>query len=88
LSNDGKTAVTFTFGKDQAAELWDVATGKRFAVLKSPSRAVAEAFSDGGTELNKAKLLPSMCEHSGPFWDIVNSLAPQETASAPRPSQQ
>ena len=78
LSNDGKTAVTFTFGKDQAVELWDVASGRSFAVLRPPSRAVKEAFEDGGNQLNKARLLPSQSEHIGPFWDIVRSLAAPE----------
>jgi WD40 repeat protein len=78
LSGDGKSAVTFTFGKEQAAELWDIATGKRYASLKPPSRAVADAFTEGGTQLDKPKLLPSQFEHRGPFWDVVNSLAPQQ----------
>jgi RNA polymerase sigma factor (sigma-70 family) len=78
LSNDGKTAVTFTFGKDEAIELWDVATGRSFAVLRPPSRAVKEAFTDDGAQLYKARLLPSHSEHIGPFWDIVNSLGAPE----------
>ena len=87
LSNDGKTAVTFTFGKDQAAELWDVASGRSVAVLRPPSRAVMEAFTEAGTQLNKARLLPSASEHIGPFWDIVRSLAApeQSTVVDPRP---
>jgi hypothetical protein len=82
LSNDGKTAVTFTFGKDQAAELWDVATGRSFAVLRPPSRALADAFEDGGTQLYKARLLPSQSEHIGPFWEVVKALAPRESEAA------
>jgi WD40 repeat protein len=78
LSNDGKTAVTFTLGEDHAVDLWDVASGRRIAVLRPPSRAVKEAFEDGGKQLNKARLLPSASEHIGVFWDIVRSLAAPE----------
>ena len=67
LSNDGKTAVTFTFGKEQAIELWDVAAGRSLAVLRPPSRAVTEAFTDDGTQLNKARLLPSQLRAHRPF---------------------
>jgi RNA polymerase sigma factor (sigma-70 family) len=85
LSNDGKTALTFTFGKDQAIELWDVAAGRTFAVLRPPSRAVAEVFTDGGTQLNKPRLLPSQSEHIGPFWDVVRSLAAAEQEAVVEP---
>jgi RNA polymerase sigma factor (sigma-70 family) len=78
LSNDGKTALTFTFGKEQAIELWDVAAVRSIAVLRPPSRAVTEVFTDKGTQLNQARLLPSRSEPIGPFWDIVRSLAAPE----------
>jgi RNA polymerase sigma factor (sigma-70 family) len=78
LSNDGKTALTFTFGKEQAIELWDVAAGRSIAVMRPPSRAVTEAFTDDGTQLKKARLLPSRSEPIGPFWDIVRSLSAPE----------
>jgi hypothetical protein len=76
LSNDGKTAVTFTYGKDQAAELWDVATGRSFAILRPPSPVVTEAFTDQGSQLNTPNVLKSKNEHNGHFWDVVQSLAP------------
>jgi RNA polymerase sigma factor (sigma-70 family) len=85
LSGDGKTAVTFTYGKDQAAELWDVASSRSFAVLRPPSPAVTEIFTDGGTQLNKPRLLPSKSEHIGRFWAVVQSLAPPQREGAAEP---
>jgi RNA polymerase sigma factor (sigma-70 family) len=76
LSNDGRTAVTFTYGKEQAAELWDVAAGRSFAILRPPSPVVTDIFTDQGTGLIKSKVLKSQFEHSGHFWDVVQSLAP------------
>jgi WD40 repeat protein len=76
ISNDGQTAVTFTYGKDQATALWDVASGLSFGILRPPSSIVAEVFTDQCTQLSKPKVLPSRYEHTGHFWDVVQSLAP------------
>ncbi len=55
LSGDGKSVVTFRFGADPSAELWDVASGQTFATLRPPSPAVAEVFSKGGAALHCRK---------------------------------
>src|SRR5262249_19219228 len=55
LSGDGKIVAMFRFGADPSAELWEVASGRTFATLRSPSPVVAEVLDEGGTRLNKAK---------------------------------
>jgi WD40 repeat protein len=86
ISGDGKTVVTFTYGKEQAAELWDVASSRSFATLRPPSPVVREIFAEGGTQLNKPRVLPSKSEHIGRFWDVVQSLAPPEREGAAEPN--
>jgi WD40 repeat protein len=71
LSPDGRTVVTFRFGDDPSAQLWDVASGRPFASLRPPSVVAAEVFAEGGTSLNKSKV-----EHDARFWEVVRSLAP------------
>lgn len=78
LSSDGKTVVTFRFGKEPSAELWDVTSGRVFATLSAPSQAVADAFADDGAKLNKAGL-----DREAPFWKVVRSLAPSARAAKP-----
>ncbi len=76
LSGDGAAVVTFTFGADEAIQIWDIAAGKSFATLKRPSSIVAEVFTDGGNDLNKPRLTPSVGVHEGRLWDTVRSLGP------------
>jgi hypothetical protein len=71
LSGDGRTVVTFTFGADPSAELWDVAAARPFATLRPPSPAVAEVFDQGGQGLNKSNV-----QRDAGFWEVVRSLAP------------
>lgn len=71
LSYDGKTVVTFRFGADPSAELWDVTSGHPFATLRPPSPVAAEIFAAEGRGLNKSKV-----DRGTPFWEIVRSLAP------------
>jgi hypothetical protein len=71
LSGDGRTVVTFRFGADPSAELWDVTSGRVFATLRPPSPSIAEVFTEGGADLNRSKL-----QHDARFWEVVRSLAP------------
>ncbi len=68
--------MTFKFGADPSAELWDVTSGRTFATLRPPSPPVAEVFAKGGAGLNKSKV-----QHDARFWEVVRSLAP--TAGKP-----
>jgi WD40 repeat protein len=78
LSRDGKTLVRFTFGTDPALELWDIASGRPFAILRSPSAAVTAAYNEHGQKLNEKYL-----ERNGRFWQLVDSLAPKAARHAP-----
>lgn len=71
LSGDGKTVVTFRFGPEPFAELWDVASGRLFATLRPPSPIAAEVFAGEGKGLNKSKV-----DRGARFWEVVRSLAP------------
>ena len=71
LSGDGRTVVTFRFGADPSAKLWDVASGRSFARPRSPSPAVAEIFAEGGTGLNKTR-----AARDAHFLEVVRSLPP------------
>jgi RNA polymerase sigma factor (sigma-70 family) len=82
LSGDGRTVATFTYGTDAAVELWDVASGRSFATLRAPSRVLASVFTNGGADLDKPRLTPSVGVHQGPLWDLVQSLAPAPQAGA------
>jgi RNA polymerase sigma factor (sigma-70 family) len=78
LSPDGRTVVTFNFQEAPTIELWDVASRKPFATLRSPSSITSEVFSADGKDLNKARLLrdKSRRDHDSPFWATVRSLGP------------
>lgn len=71
LSGDGRTVAVFHFGANPSVQLWDVASGRRFATLRPPSPSVAEAFTEGGKHLDKARVA-----QDARFWEIVRSLAP------------
>ena len=58
------------------AELWHVVASRSFAILRPPSPAVTEGFTERGTQLIISKLNRSKGENSGHFWDVVHSLHP------------
>ena len=74
LSGDGSTVATFRYGADVSAQLWDVASGRTFAILRLPSPSIAEVFTEGGKALNKATVA-----QDGHFRQVVRSLAPAAT---------
>jgi hypothetical protein len=68
--------VMFRYSPAPSAELWDVASGRTFASLLTPSSAVAEILAEGGKWLNRARLQQSVGQRDTRFWEVVQSLAP------------
>jgi RNA polymerase sigma factor (sigma-70 family) len=72
VSGNGETVVTFHCGAEPSATLWDVASGRSFALLRPPSPSVAEIFADEGKSLIKSKV----ADRDARFWKIAAALAP------------